>query len=82
MVILRHRQPERPRSFRVPFSPVMPAVSVVCCLILMLGLPLETWIRFVGWLVVGLVIYGIYSRKRSPLHQAVAAIPASGSTTH
>ena len=67
VVILRRKQPERPRSFRVPFSPVTPAISVVCCFGLMLGLPLETWVRFVVWLLIGLLIYGLYSRKRSPL---------------
>src|SRR5690348_13179519 len=72
VVILRYKQPGRPRAFRVPFSPVTPFISVVCCLGLMLGLPLETWIRFVAWLGIGLVIYGAYSRKRSPLHEAVA----------
>ncbi|HEX4168177.1 MAG TPA: amino acid permease [Bryobacteraceae bacterium] len=67
VVILRHKQPERARSFKVPFSPVTPAISVVCCLGLMLGLPLETWIRFVVWLAIGLLIYAGYSRRRSPL---------------
>jgi APA family basic amino acid/polyamine antiporter len=38
----------------------------------MLGLPLETWIRFVAWLVIGLVIYAAYSRKRSPLREEAA----------
>ncbi len=67
VMILRRKQPDRPRSFRVPFSPLTPTISVICCLGLMLGLPLETWIRFVVWLVIGLFIYAGYSRKRSPL---------------
>ncbi|MGH9608107.1 MAG: amino acid permease [Bryobacteraceae bacterium] len=67
VVILRYSQPERPRAFRVPFSPFMPALSIVCCFGLMLGLPLETWIRFVVWLVIGLFVYFAYSRKRSPM---------------
>ncbi len=67
VVILRHKQPLRPRAFKVPFSPVTPAISVLACLGLMLGLPLETWIRFVLWLAIGLVIYASYSRRRSPL---------------
>ena len=46
VMILRRSQPDRPRSFRVPLSPVTPILSVVCCFALMLGLPLETWIRF------------------------------------
>lgn len=71
VVILRHKQPDRPRSFKVPFSPFTPALAVICCLGLMLGLPLETWIRFVVWLVIGLFIYAGYSRKRSPLFTPV-----------
>jgi APA family basic amino acid/polyamine antiporter len=69
VVVLRRKQPERIRVFRVPFSPWTPALSIVCCLGLMLSLPLETWIRFVVWLVIGLVIYIWYGRKRSPLYQ-------------
>ena len=68
VIVLRRTQPDRPRSFRVPLSPVTPLVSVACCFGLMLGLPLETWIRFVVWLIAGLFIYILYSRKRSPLH--------------
>lgn len=79
VVILRRKQPGRPRSFRVPFSPVTPIISVVCCLGLMLGLPLETWIRFVVWLALGLLVYVGYSRKRSPLYEpetaALKALP-------
>lgn len=77
VLILRRKQPERRRSFRVPLSPVTPVLSICCCLGLMLGLPLETWIRFVVWLIIGLVIYAGYSRKRSllfalPIEQKVA----------
>lgn len=81
VVILRRKQPSRPRSFRVPFSPITPAISVICCFALMLGLPLETWIRFVVWLVVGLVIYASYSRKRSPLHVPNYKAPAKAAIT-
>jgi APA family basic amino acid/polyamine antiporter len=69
VVILRRTQPERRRAFKVPFSPVTPVISALCCLGLMLGLPLETWVRFVVWLIIGLAIYFAYSRARSPLHQ-------------
>ena len=69
VVILRKAQPERRRAFKVPFSPLTPAISVLACLVLMLGLPLETWVRFVVWLVIGLGIYFAYGRARSPLYQ-------------
>ncbi len=64
VIILRRTQPDRPRSFRVPWVPLLPCISIVCCLVLMLSLPLETWIRFVVWLVIGLGIYFLYGRKR------------------
>src|SRR5947209_17344464 len=69
VVLLRKHQPERSRLFKVPFSPITPTISVICCFGLMLGLPLETWVRFVVWLVIGLVIYLGYSRHRSPLRE-------------
>jgi APA family basic amino acid/polyamine antiporter len=64
VIVLRKKQPERKRGFRVPFVPLFPMISIVCCLVLMLSLPLETWVRFVVWLVIGLFIYFGYSRKR------------------
>ncbi|ALE73909.1 amino acid permease [Pseudonocardia sp. EC080610-09] len=63
--VLRRRRPDLDRPFRVPFSPVVPAITAVACLYLMLNLNLDTWIRFVGWLVLGLVVYAFYGRKHS-----------------
>ena len=60
-------QPERKRSFRVPFVPLFPLISIACCLVLMLGLPLLTWLRFFSWLLIGLAIYFFYSKSRSTL---------------
>jgi basic amino acid/polyamine antiporter, APA family len=65
VLVLRRRQPERPRGFRVPLVPLIPALSIVCCFVLMLGLPLETWIRFVVWLAIGLFIYFLFGRARA-----------------
>jgi len=73
VIILRRAQPDRPRSFRVPWVPFLPVLSIVCCLILKLSLPLETWIRFVVWLAIGLVIYFLYSRKRVAVTPQAAA---------
>jgi APA family basic amino acid/polyamine antiporter len=64
VILLRRSQPDHPRVFRVPWVPILPMLSILCCLLLMLNLPLETWIRFVVWLAVGLVIYFAYGRKR------------------
>jgi len=67
VLVLRKTQPERPRSFRAPWSPVTPILSIIFCLVLMLALPLETWLRFFVWLCIGLVIYGLFGRKHSVL---------------
>ncbi len=64
VILLRRSQPDHKRVFRVPWVPFLPLLSIFCCLVLMLSLPLETWIRFFVWLAVGLVVYFAYSRKR------------------
>lgn len=64
VIVLRRTQPERPRGFRVPFVPLLPLLAVCSCLLLMVGLPLETWIRFFVWLGIGLVIYSAFGLKR------------------
>ena len=68
VVILRFRDPRRHRGFRVPLGPVIPALSIFFCILLMTGLPARTWIRFFAWLVIGLFVYTFYSRKRSEFH--------------
>jgi basic amino acid/polyamine antiporter, APA family len=68
VVVLRYKDPARHRGFRVPFGPIIPVLSVFFCVLLMAGLPAKTWLRFFIWLVVGLVIYVFYSRKRSEFY--------------
>ena len=65
VLVLRKKQPDRRRSFRTPWVPLVPILAIVSCLILMASLPLETWIRFFVWLAIGLVIYMTYSRHHS-----------------
>jgi len=65
VIILRYREPNRRRGFRVPGGPIIPALSATFCLLLMAGLPIITWFRFFGWLCIGLLIYFFYSRHRS-----------------
>ncbi len=69
VLVLRHKQPNRHRGFRVPLGPLFPVLSVVFCGLLMAGLPVITWVRFFVWLVIGLFVYFLYSRKRSEFYQ-------------
>jgi APA family basic amino acid/polyamine antiporter len=65
VVILRRTHPELPRSFRVPGSPVVPFLAVLACGYLMLNLPVDTWLRFVIWMLIGFVVYFLYGRRNS-----------------
>jgi APA family basic amino acid/polyamine antiporter len=69
VMVLRKTRPDLQRGFRVPFSPLLPTLGIVSCGVLMISLPLLTWVRFFIWLAIGLVIYFGYSQKRSALHQ-------------
>lgn len=65
VLVLRYREPNRRRGFRAPGGSLAPIATIIACLMLMAGLPLMNWLRFFGWLAIGLVIYFLYSRKRS-----------------
>lgn len=65
VIVLRYTRPDEPREFRLPLMPVVPAFGVLASLFLMLQLHWETWLRFVVWLLIGLIIYFFYGRKHS-----------------
>ena len=67
VLILRRREPGRPRAFKTPFVPVIPALGILACAYLMLGLPAVTWLRFGGWLVIGMIVYFLYGYRHSRL---------------
>src|SRR5690348_7545581 len=70
VLILRKRQPDRPRGFRVPFSPWIPIASVVFCFVLMASLTVENWVRFFVWLIVGLLFYFDFGVRHSTAGRA------------
>ena len=71
VVILRRTETMRQRPFRVPFVPVFPILGVIFCFALMLSLPILTWIRFLVWLALGMLIYFGYSIRHSRLRQGI-----------
>jgi basic amino acid/polyamine antiporter, APA family len=81
VILFRYTRPDTPRSFRLPFMPVVPAFGVLSSLFLILQLHWETWLRFVIWLLIGLVIYFTYGRRHSllnpdsPLHRRAVVSP-------
>ncbi len=68
VIILRRTQPGLERPFKVPWVPFLPALSALMSAYLMINLPLATWVRFVIWIVIGIVIYALYGRKHSALN--------------
>ncbi|PIG30936.1 amino acid/polyamine/organocation transporter (APC superfamily) [Janthinobacterium sp. 35] len=68
VVVLRKKRPDLPRAFRCPGVPYVPALAVILCVGLMTFLSWVTWVAFTIWLVIGLVIYFGYARRRSLLH--------------
>ena len=66
-IVLRITKPDMERPFRTPFSPLFPVLGMLSCGALMAFLPAITWLRFIIWLVIGLIIYFGYSMNHSKL---------------
>lgn len=67
VIVLRRTRPEMKRPFRTPLVPLLPILSTVSCLALMASLAVDTWLRFLVWLALGLLVYAFYGRKHSRL---------------
>ncbi len=72
VIVLRYRQPEIPRTFRTPLMPIVPLVGIAFSIWLITYLQPITWLRFVVWFVIGMVIYFGYSRRHSALNTGSA----------
>jgi APA family basic amino acid/polyamine antiporter len=66
--IMRVKNPEIPRQFKVPLVPLVPILGIAVCGAMIAGLGWTNWLRLIGWLIIGLVIYFSYSRKHSKLN--------------
>ncbi len=69
IIILRYKDPHRPRAFKTPLVPLVPLLGIASCIYLMAGLPFVTWIRFGLWLLAGLLLYFVYGFWHSQLHR-------------
>ncbi|HEY9774994.1 MAG TPA: amino acid permease [Planktothrix sp.] len=63
VIMLRKSNADQPRPFRCPAVPTVPILGMVCCFVLMLSLPLITWLRFVIWMAIGMAIYFSYGYR-------------------
>ncbi len=63
--VLRRARPDLPRPFKTPLVPLVPILGALMCLIQMLALPFDTWLRLFVWLLIGFIIYFTYGRKHS-----------------
>jgi APA family basic amino acid/polyamine antiporter len=69
VMVLRRTRPELRRGFRTPLVPLVPSLAILSCLWLMLNLSVGTWIRFLVWLAIGLIVYFGYGARRSRLRE-------------
>jgi APA family basic amino acid/polyamine antiporter len=70
ILVLRRTAPDRARPFRTPLVPWVPLAAIVSCSYLMLQLPWATWLRFIVWLAIGLVLYFMYGVRHSVLRRS------------
>ena len=68
VIILRAREPDLPRVFKVPGYPVTPVLSVLACGYILASLHWYTWIAFSGWVTVALIFYFVWGRHHSALN--------------
>lgn len=65
--VMRKKMPDLPRAFKTPMVPLVPILGIVVCLFMMVFLPMDTWIRLLVWMLIGMDIYLAYGVKNSHL---------------
>ncbi|BBY87740.1 amino acid permease [Mycolicibacterium tokaiense] len=73
VIMLRRSRPDLDRGFRAPLVPLLPILSIIACVWLMLNLTGLTWIRFLIWMGIGVIVYFLYGRRHSVLGRREAA---------
>jgi len=68
VIVLRKTEPDMKREFKTPFVPIVPILGIIVCLAMIYGLGWTNWLRLVGWLLLGFIVYFGYSKKRSKLN--------------
>jgi APA family basic amino acid/polyamine antiporter len=69
IIFLRYKRPELKRPFRTPLVPLIPILGASICLLQMYSLPLDTWLRLIVWMAIGMIIYFTYSVHHSEIRK-------------
>ncbi|MBA3672044.1 MAG: amino acid permease [Gemmatimonadaceae bacterium] len=77
VLVLRVKEPDRPRPFRVPFVWPVCLGGAASCIFVMAGLPAQAWTRFGWWLLIGLVMYFAYGYRNSTIRRGAAGLPSN-----
>ncbi len=67
VMALRWKYPDLPRPFKLPFNPIIPLLGMVFCIYLIFNLSTITWHRFICWMLIGIIVYFVYSKRHSLL---------------
>lgn len=70
VIVMRKTQPDAPRAFKTPLVPLVPILGILTCLAMMIALPLDTWLRLIAWMAIGMAIYFGYSVKHSKINKS------------
>jgi basic amino acid/polyamine antiporter, APA family len=68
VLVLRYKEPNMHRPFKTPWVPFVPVLGVAVCMLQMAFLPMDTWLRLIFWMALGLIIYFFYGRYHSKLN--------------
>lgn len=72
ILVLRKTEPNLERPFKTPFVPLIPILGILVCVLMMASLPVESWERLAVWMIIGVVIYFVYSKKHSKIRKEYA----------
>jgi len=75
VMVMRKSDPTTPRPFRTPWVPFVPILGAVVCILMMLGLGKDNWLRLVIWMAIGFAIYFLYSKKHSLIRKGIVVLP-------
>lgn len=75
IMVMRKSNPDTPRPFRTPWVPFVPILGALVCLLMMLGLGEDNWLRLIIWMAIGFVIYFTYSKKHSLIRKGIVNLP-------